>query len=246
MPLSVPFSFGTAGPNTPASRLDADYSAITDWINLRNPTIGVIAARPNAGNAGALYIASDQNNRIYIDDGAIWQTVTIDGVTVLPERQSVTITNSATLTSLLVNNFAAFAMNVAMRRLRSESQFIFTNSSGIDSSFAIRVYWAGNQLIEMLSGPLASTGFPRGCQLLVTLTTNSIGTAGTFVVSGSLILGTAAASGGSAVAQSIQTGYNHAQTPVNLVNPGTLSIAAQLQHASPNVSLQASTMTMLF
>lgn len=75
MPLSVPFLFGTAGLATPTSRLDADYQAITDYINARNPTVGPIALRPATGNSGAIYVASDQANRTYVDDGALWQEI---------------------------------------------------------------------------------------------------------------------------------------------------------------------------
>src|SRR5262245_44359712 len=71
-PLAVPFAFKNAGLNTPGSRFDADYDAITGWINARNPTVGPIGARPAAGNAGALYIASDEGNSIYVDNGTTW------------------------------------------------------------------------------------------------------------------------------------------------------------------------------
>src|SRR5437867_272438 len=72
MALSVPFAFAMAGLNTPTTELDANNQAILDWINARNPTAGTIGARPAAGNAGALYSATDQNNQLYLDTGTIW------------------------------------------------------------------------------------------------------------------------------------------------------------------------------
>jgi hypothetical protein len=75
MPLTIPFSFGSAGLNTPTTQLDSNYSAIANWINPRNPASGNLSARPAAGNAGALFIAVDQNNQLYLDSGTAWLAV---------------------------------------------------------------------------------------------------------------------------------------------------------------------------
>jgi len=71
--LVIPFTFATAGLNTPTPNLDSDFSAIAAYINARNPTVGAIGSRPAAGNAGAIYVASDQNYLAYVDDGSAWQ-----------------------------------------------------------------------------------------------------------------------------------------------------------------------------
>jgi hypothetical protein len=75
MPLIIPYSFGTAGLNTPTTQLDGNNTAIANWINARTPTSGNFAARPAAGNVGAMYSAVDQNNQLYLDTGTAWVAV---------------------------------------------------------------------------------------------------------------------------------------------------------------------------
>ena len=106
MSLSVPFTFAMAGLNTPTTQLDADYQAITDWINARNPTSGTIGSRPAAGNAGALYVATDQNNQVYLDTGTVWLALSaIPGTLVIPGTATPTTpaAGSGTLYSPLGN-----------------------------------------------------------------------------------------------------------------------------------------------
>lgn len=74
MALVIPWTFANAGVNTPTNRLDADFNAIRDYVNTRNPTVGPIGSRPAAGNAGSIWIASDQSFRAYYDNGSAWQT----------------------------------------------------------------------------------------------------------------------------------------------------------------------------
>lgn len=92
MPLVIPNTFANAGLNTPTTQLDADFNTIRDYINTRNPTVGPIASRPAPGNAGAIYVASDQDYRTYYDDGASWQTLaswlTLPGVATPPTPAS--------------------------------------------------------------------------------------------------------------------------------------------------------------
>src|SRR5882724_5723706 len=95
-----------AGLNTPTTQLDADYQAITDWINARNPTSGTIGSRPAAGNAGALYVATDQNNQVYLDTGTVWLALSaIPGTLVIPGTATPTTpaAGSGTLYSPLGN-----------------------------------------------------------------------------------------------------------------------------------------------
>ena len=75
MPLILPYTFRTAGKGTPLNRLDANFTAIASYINVRTATVGPVASRPLAGHAGALYIASDQHFAWYLDDGATWHAV---------------------------------------------------------------------------------------------------------------------------------------------------------------------------
>src|SRR5215831_3860875 len=55
--------------------LDTNFNQFATWVNARNPTVGPIASRPAAGNAGAIWVASDQSNLTYVDDGATWQLI---------------------------------------------------------------------------------------------------------------------------------------------------------------------------
>jgi hypothetical protein len=93
MPLIIPYTFRTAGKNTPLSRLDVNFAAIAAHINTRVAAIGPLVSRPAAGHAGALYIASDQHFAWYIDDGAVWQPVGGMGpegaITVNPQKLNV-------------------------------------------------------------------------------------------------------------------------------------------------------------
>lgn len=73
--IVLPYTFRTAGKGTPLSRLDANFDALAAHINHRVPTIGPLGSRPAAGNAGALYVASDQHYEWFLDDGATWRPV---------------------------------------------------------------------------------------------------------------------------------------------------------------------------
>src|SRR5262245_50012757 len=75
MPLVIPRTFATSGAGTPGSYLDDDFSAVAAWINARDPVVGPIGSRPAAGNVGALYVASDQGNLLYVDTGSAWLVI---------------------------------------------------------------------------------------------------------------------------------------------------------------------------
>lgn len=80
--LTIPWAFGAASGNVPASRLDDDYNAIRDYVNPREVTTGALAARPAAGVAGRWYFANDVNGgTLFIDTGAVWLQVA-QGLTV--------------------------------------------------------------------------------------------------------------------------------------------------------------------
>ena len=73
MPLTVPNAYAAVTTDQPGSGLDANFDAVTDWINDRNPTSGLLANRPAAGNAGAIYTATDvAGGTTYLDTGAAW------------------------------------------------------------------------------------------------------------------------------------------------------------------------------
>jgi len=73
MPVSVPFTFVSQSGNVPASELDSNNTTITNYINNRNPSSGVLGSRPAAGNAGAIYTATDvAGGTPYLDTGSGW------------------------------------------------------------------------------------------------------------------------------------------------------------------------------
>ena len=56
--------------------IDANFSAITGYVNVRELTIGALAARPAAQYAGRYYFASDQQGgTLYEDTGIGWQQI---------------------------------------------------------------------------------------------------------------------------------------------------------------------------
>lgn len=95
----IPRTFSTAGINTPGAWLDQNYEAIRAWIDARNPTAGPIASRPSPGNVGALYLATDSGNLLYLDDGAAWQLIAVNWNSAWPGASFLdfqTISNPAT------------------------------------------------------------------------------------------------------------------------------------------------------
>src|SRR5437899_10813436 len=60
--------------NQPASLLDQNWVAIRDYINNREVTIGLAAARPAAGTSGGYYFATDTAGRtLYVATGPTCQ-----------------------------------------------------------------------------------------------------------------------------------------------------------------------------
>lgn len=71
--LAIPFTFGAASGNVPASRLDTDYATIASYVNAREVTVGLIGARPAFGTAGRYYLATDVGGgTLYVDTGTAW------------------------------------------------------------------------------------------------------------------------------------------------------------------------------
>jgi hypothetical protein len=74
--LLLPHRFGPDSPTSQTPDLDANFNAILAEVN--NPQllgIGLLADRPAAGRAGALYVATDANDEWWMDDGVAWQTM---------------------------------------------------------------------------------------------------------------------------------------------------------------------------
>lgn len=73
MPLAVPNTYAAVTVDQPGSGLDSNFTTITAWVNDRNPTSGLLANRPAAGNGGALYTATDvAGGTSYLDTGSAW------------------------------------------------------------------------------------------------------------------------------------------------------------------------------
>ena len=71
--LTVPNTFATQSGNVPASQLDDNWTAIVNYVNVREITIGLLSARPAAGTAGRWYLATDVvGGTLYTDNGTTW------------------------------------------------------------------------------------------------------------------------------------------------------------------------------
>lgn len=71
--LAVPNDFGARSGNVPASQIDDDFATVETYVNAREVTVGLIAARPAAGTAGRWYMATDVNGgTLYVDNGTSW------------------------------------------------------------------------------------------------------------------------------------------------------------------------------
>lgn len=73
---SVPNTFATQVGQVPASQLDANWNAVTAYINAREVASGTLAARP-VGVAGQWYFATDvSGGTLYFNAGGTWVTAT--------------------------------------------------------------------------------------------------------------------------------------------------------------------------
>lgn len=70
---SVPNTFATQLGAVPASQLDANWNALTQYINAREVSSGTLAARPTSPSAGTWYFANDQNGgTLYFSAATGW------------------------------------------------------------------------------------------------------------------------------------------------------------------------------
>lgn len=76
---SVPNTFATQSGNVPASQLDANWTALVNYINQREITLGTLAARPVASVSGRLYYATD-SQVLFEDNGSVWTALAGQGV----------------------------------------------------------------------------------------------------------------------------------------------------------------------
>ncbi|SRR6266404_1054128 len=82
--LAIPNVFLGNSPSA-ISKLDADLSTIASYINAREVTIGLLANRPAAGNAGAWFLATDvAGGALYVDNGAVWTQASTGSATGAP------------------------------------------------------------------------------------------------------------------------------------------------------------------
>ena len=72
--LTVPNLIGAQpGPTIQAALFDQNWAAQNAYINTREVTYGLLAARPAPGVAGRYYMATDQNGgTFYGDNGSAW------------------------------------------------------------------------------------------------------------------------------------------------------------------------------
>src|SRR5437879_1210812 len=111
---------GLSAGNQPASLLDQNWAAISSYINNREVTIGLAAARPAAGTSGRYYFATDTaGGTLYVDTGSTWQQL----------APSLTSTLAETLTGLTLSTNASnpsTTFAVAVRAASSDDAAIGT------------------------------------------------------------------------------------------------------------------------
>lgn len=77
---SVPNILGSlAGGNEPLSLIDANFTALINYINAREITSGSLASRPAVGVSGRWYAATD-TKQLFFDTGAAWVLVAYSAV----------------------------------------------------------------------------------------------------------------------------------------------------------------------
>lgn len=73
--LGIPNTFLGNSPDA-ISKLDQNFTTVAAYLNIREITVGALAARPAAGNPGAWYSATDVfGGTLYVDTGAVWVQV---------------------------------------------------------------------------------------------------------------------------------------------------------------------------
>lgn len=143
--LSIPFTFQTQSGNVPASELDTDYSTIATYVNAREITLGLFAARPAAGTAGRLYVATDiSGGTLYEDNGSVWTqiaagvTPSFSGITahqvVISEGAAAAVGLALTKGQILVGQTGADPVALAI----GADGLVLT----LDSATAAGVKWA--------------------------------------------------------------------------------------------------------
>src|SRR5947208_12003659 len=96
---SVPNTISAqSGPNLAASLLDANWTALVNYINARELTLGTLGARPTASTSGRLYVATDVNGgTLYYDTGSTWTQIAPGVTSGLAEtRTGLTLSNGGT------------------------------------------------------------------------------------------------------------------------------------------------------
>jgi hypothetical protein len=139
-----------AGPSTQnLSVIDADFTAIRDYINNREITVGLLAARPAAGTAGRYYFATDQNGgTLYLDDGASWRPLASPVTGALAEQfTGLGISNNAgdatndldiavgacTSDDAAIANRVLMSLTAALTKRLDAAWAVGTNQGGLDT-----------------------------------------------------------------------------------------------------------------
>lgn len=163
--LSIPFTFGSASGNVPASRLDTDYSTIATYVNAREVTVGLIGARPAAGTAGRWYLATDvSGGTLYVDTGTTWQQAgaAVTGTGSTPTILSGQGGDSALTGSVVETSLKSFTVTAGQLATNADALRILTSfrTSGAAGTKHLRVKFgattiADSTAVTLNSGELA-------------------------------------------------------------------------------------------
>jgi len=146
--LVIPVTIASlAAGNQPASLLDQNWTAIQSYVNAREITIGLVAARPAAGTAGRYFFATDVGGgALYADSGSAWQQI----------APSLTASFAEALTGLGLSNAAtnpSTTIGIATGAASSDdaavsSRILMTLASAVTKTTAAWAVGSGNGCLD--------------------------------------------------------------------------------------------------
>ena len=129
--LVIPNTFATQSGNVPVSQLDTNLTTIASYVNNREVTVGLLAARPAAGTGGRWYFATDSNGgTLFIDTGAAWQQAA-PGLTTSSALGTYSIRNLVGVPDATNTKYDFSADLVQVRNPTTGAVTIFTNTGTV-------------------------------------------------------------------------------------------------------------------
>lgn len=160
--LNVPNDFAALSGNVAASKIDDDFSTVETYVNAREVTVGLVAARPAAGTAGRWYLATDVNGgTLYADNGTSW-TQAGAGVT-LASNTSIILSaqgGDSTLTgSVVETSLKSFSVSAGQLATNSDSLRLMVGfrAGGSAGTKRLRVKFGATTIADSTAITLSAT-----------------------------------------------------------------------------------------